>query len=81
MDFEKLTAVCKHAMTLAAESPGRYGGRYVARNTQDEIVVLDDDDPETVADDIDVLAQVTPDRVWAVGHARGYLNDDGSVTF
>ena len=37
---------CRLAMKLAATSPGRYGGRYIAREGEEGVVVLDDDDPE-----------------------------------
>ncbi len=58
---------CRLAMKLAATSPGRYGGRYIAREGEG-VVVLDDDDPERYPD-ANVLAQVTPDTVYAIGRA------------
>lgn len=88
--WEKLPAVCKEAMRLAAESPGRYGGRYVARRynaeTQlDEFLILDGDDPEDYPEDpedtLDILAHVAPDEVRPVGSARHWLNRDGTVDF
>ena len=85
MDWNKLTAVCDKAMKLAAESPGRYGGRYVARGLTEEdgFFVLPDDDPDLYRDDesLDILAQVTPTKVHAIGGARRFLNEDGSVDF
>lgn len=81
-DWAKLTKACNDAMALASEKPGRYGGRYVARKG-DEFVVLDDDDPDKFRDDesIDILAQATPTKVHAIGRARNFLNEDGSVEF
>jgi hypothetical protein len=65
-------------MRLATESPGRYGGRYVARNDKGKFFVMDDDDPDKIGD-VDVIAQVTPDCVYPIGRARCFLNSDGSV--
>ena len=66
-------------MKLAATSPGRYGGRYIAREGEDRVIVLDDDDPERYPD-ANLIAQVTPDTVHAIGHAGRWLNADGSVS-
>ena len=87
-DWDELTAACRRAMQLAAQSPGRYGGRYVARKwnaqrQQTEFFVLDDDDPERYRDDeaLDILAQVTPTKVYGIGRARHWLREDGTVWF
>lgn len=81
MKFSDVTKACQEAMRSAKEAPGRYGGRYVARGPNEKLVVLPDDDPDTLPSEFDVLAQCTPDRVYPVGHARTWLNDDGSTRF
>lgn len=85
-DWNKLTEACKQGMVAAAENPGRYGGRYVGRyydrKAKDDVfVVLDDDDPETVPEHIDVLAQCCPKKVNPIGGAGTFLKADGSVEF
>lgn len=89
-DWSKLTQACQQAMKLAAEKPGRYGGRYVGRLDAKKVngkwidgdfIVLDDDDPDAVPKHVDVLAQVTPTKVYAIGGARNYLREDGTVSF
>jgi hypothetical protein len=81
-DWNELTEKCREAMSLAANNPGRYGGRYVARrDNRDGFFVMDDDDPEQIPDDVDVLAQVTPKAVYPIGRARNYLLSDGRVEF
>lgn len=84
--FDKLPSVHKEAMVMAAESPGRYGGRYVGRRynqatREDEYEILDDDDPELYRNDkaLDILAQVTPTKVYGIGHARYWITADGDV--
>lgn len=74
----KTYQACRTARFLAGQSPGRYGGRYIARD-RDEVIVLDDDDPELYPD-ADIIAQVTPNAVYAIGAAREWLMEDGSVT-
>ena len=84
MDWEQLTKACKEAMKLAAESPGLYGGRYVARSCpKGEFIVLEDDDPDRYNNDesVDIIAHVQPDIVHPIGRARNYLKEDGSVVF
>ena len=79
--FEAVSQACRDAMAAAADSPGRYGGRYVARTLDGEGLVICDDDPETVPDDLDVIAQCTPDVVHPIGRAQQWLREDGSVIF
>lgn len=84
--WDKVGPTCQEAMQAAAEKPGRYGGRYVGRrydkaNNEDLLVILDDDDPKTVPDEIDVLCHVTPGRVLPVGRMRHFMDDQGNVTF
>jgi hypothetical protein len=60
-NWDELRHACRVAMVLAAEEPGRYGGRYVARSWVDGrtlFIVLADDDPDVYQDDddLDVLA-------------------------
>jgi hypothetical protein len=87
-DWTELPEVCRQAMQAAAEKPGRYGGRYVARRynrreDRTEFLVLEDDDPILYQDDetLDILAQVTPTKVLGVGHMRDFLAEDGKVYF
>ncbi|MHC4406868.1 MAG: hypothetical protein ACYTG0_45205 [Planctomycetota bacterium] len=81
MDFHAVTMACKAAMKKAKQMPGRYGGRYVARNNAGIVRVLTHDDPDLLGEEWDVIAHCTPDKVLPIGHARNWLNDDGSVTF
>jgi hypothetical protein len=83
---KELEAEISRAKQLATSKPGRYGGRYVARrydraSGSDLFVTLEDDDPDTVADGWDVLAQVTPSKVYGIGHARNYIRPDGTVDY
>ena len=87
-DFEELPATIESARKAAKEKPGRYGGRYVARRynrkeRKTEWFVLDDDDPDVYRDDesLDVIAQVTPTAVNAIGRARHWLREDGTFKF
>lgn len=84
MNFDDIERVLAVAKVHAQHDPGRYGGRYVARqyvNGQDEFVVLEDDDPEKYRDDenIDVIAHVTAEAAHGIGHARHWINSDGTV--
>jgi len=81
MDFHAVTQACRAAMKTARQSPGRYGGRYVARNEEGTVEVLTHDDPDLLTDEWDVLAHVQPDKVYPVGRARTWLNEDGTTTF
>lgn len=83
-DWTQLEIVCKRAMQAAAEKPGRYGGRHVGRRYDKAagktvFVVLEDDDWDLVPDDVDVLAQCTPQCVNSIGPAARYLRSDGTV--
>ncbi len=78
--FTNTFHACRLAMKLASESPGRYGGRYIARDGEDQVIVLDDDDPERYPD-ANVIAHVTPDTVYPIGRAGQWLNEDGSISF
>lgn len=84
-DWNQLTITCQQAMEFAKRNPGRYGGRYVGRHQVDgrtEFLILADDDPSLdYGPDIDILAQVTPHAVHAIGGARFYLRVDGTVDF
>ena len=85
-NWTQLEQACQQAMQAAAEKPGRYGGRHVGRrfNQQTratEFVVLDDDDWDLVPEDVDVLAQCTPECVNPIGPAARYLREDGTVNF
>ena len=80
--FDNLSLACREGMKLAGESPGPYGGRYISRTTGDEFIVLDGDDPEVYKGDAhDIYAHVTPEMVYPIGHARGYLEEDGSINW
>jgi hypothetical protein len=83
-DWPEFTAACGEAMRLASESPGRYGGRYVAHKG-DQIVVLDDDDPERYRnggeDEVDILAHVQPEVVYPVGRMAACCDKEGVVTY
>jgi len=80
-DWRDLTKCCMATQQLAATFPGPYGGLYVGRWADGTFSCLDTDDPEKVPDDFDVLAQVTPDRVYPIGRAANYLRADGTVNF
>lgn len=81
--WQELTECCREAVNMP---PGRYGGRYVGRKydrkaKRDVFLILDDDDPETIPDDVDVLAHVYRGKVCPIGRARYWLNADGTVDF
>lgn len=87
-EFAELPAVLRQGMQAAAERPGRYTGRYVARKydkaaERTVFMVLDDDDPDLYRDDesLDILAQCRPDKVYGIGSARNWINEDGSLDF
>ena len=85
-DWPQLTEACLAGMRAAADQPGRFGGRYVARRIngdQNEFHVLGDDDPNKYAADSewDVIAQATPTEVHGIGRARCYLHRDCTVHF
>jgi hypothetical protein len=84
--WNELTERCREAMAKSHTSPGRYGGLYVGRRydrnaKRDVFLILEDDDPETVPNDIDVLAHVYKGKVCPIGHARYWLGEDGTVDF
>jgi hypothetical protein len=70
-------------MQEAAENPGRYGGKYVGRKydkaNRCDIWVILDDDPDNVPEPVDVLVHVTPKKCYGIGHARYWINEDGTV--
>ncbi len=86
-DFDVIDATLKQAMAAAKESPGMFGGRYVARSYdkkagKDIYTVLSTDDPESKAvrrRDIDILAHAHPDKCYGIGHSRAWINPDGTV--
>jgi len=85
-DAQAIKAACDKARELAVSKPGRYGGRYVAErynpNTKrQDVIVLDDDDPDRYRDDetLDIFAQATPTKVYGIGRARHWLLEDGTV--
>lgn len=87
MDKAALEQALKDGMQAATEKPGRYGGRYVARQYDraakaDRYLVLADDDPDLYRDDesLDVLAQCTPKTAYGIGRARHWINEDGTIS-
>lgn len=82
-DWPELTAACQRGIMAAREKQGRYGGRYIARTGEDKFIVLDDDDPEKYRDseDIDIIAQATPELVYGIGRSASYIQPDGTVEF
>lgn len=87
MDLEALELTIREARLKASVKPGRYGGRYVARIYRpllgDRFIVLDDDDPDVYREDIilDVICQATPKKVYGLGHARNWINTDGTIDY
>jgi len=80
MDLHAVEAACKAAQEAARQRPGRYGGRYVARDNDGIVEVLTHDDPDRLdRDHWDVIAHCTPEAVYPVGRARYWLNDDGTI--
>lgn len=86
--WARLPGVLRLAMDLAAKSPGKYGGRYVARTynrsaKRTEFLVLAGDDPDAYRDelDLDILAQAMPTHINAIGAARQYIHADGHLEF
>jgi hypothetical protein len=87
MDLDRIELTLKEAMAAAGIRPGPYGGRYVARrwdeNARETVwFVMSTDDPESVeAKDpkADIHAHVLPNKVWPVGRARYWINEDGTV--
>ena len=79
-----MTIACRQAVRAVARGKvGKYGGLYVCRDedTDGQFIVHDNDDPETLPDNLDAFAHVTPTGVCAMGRARNYLFLDGSVKF
>jgi hypothetical protein len=74
-------------MQMAAQLPSRYGGRYVTRKYhkktgKDINIILADDNPEMPeARDpkLDIFALARPDCVYGLGHARCWVNRDGTL--
>lgn len=83
-DWNDFTSKAKQAMQLAKTKPGRYGGRYITRHydkktKQDVISIHDDDDPETLPEELDALAHARPDGISGIGRMRHFINSDGTV--
>ena len=86
--FEEIAKQCRIAMTVAMQSPGPHGGVYVGRWPNGSLEIMTDSigegihpEPPRWPEDFDVIAHVTPERVAGIGHARYWLNEDGTLDY
>lgn len=85
-DWGELTKKLRQAKLEAAQHPGRYGGRYVGRRwnkrtKRSDFLILDDDDPDKIPADVDVLAIAKPDVIHPLGGAGRFIQPDGTIDF
>jgi len=80
--YQSLSDTCIAAMTLSKEEPGRYGGRYIFRDSKEAYIIHKDDDPEALTEEEKdmVWAHCQADTTHAVGgYSKYYLNEDGTI--